>query len=124
MQIVLEHVRVKGPNLTEIHCHRAETETLARVLEQLTGKRHLPVDYEDTYSVFITDQFNMEEAEALLIGVRRWSFALDDWTREQLQTVLKLERYLAFLAARHQVYNLERRAGLDSYDYADTESGE
>jgi len=124
MQIVLEHIRVQGPNLTEIHCFREEAEVLGLILMQVTGKRHLPVNYESDYSVFISDQISMEEAEALLFGMRQFVLPLENWNRQRLAVLKQLQKYLTFLETRQTVHNLERNAGFDSYDYADADSGE
>jgi ethanolamine utilization protein EutQ (cupin superfamily) len=125
VQIVLEHVRVNRPNLTEIHCLREENVAVSHALETLTGKPHLPIDISgDQHCVYITDGLTMEEAEALLIGLRKWKLKPEQITRDRLQSVITLEGYWQRLQARQHVLNLEDDQGLDAYDYADAEAGE
>lgn len=125
MQIVLEYVRPNRTNLTEIHCLKSENVPVARALEKLTGKPHLPIDVSgDHHCVYITDGLTMEEAEALLIGLRMWGIKPENMTRDRLQSVIKLERFHAQLEARRHVLNLEDSRGLDAYDFADQEAGD
>lgn len=125
MLIVMEHVRVNRPNLTEIHCRREENVAVSRALAQLTGKPHLPIDVSGYHHcVYITDGLNLKEAEAMLIGLRQWKIAPESMTRDKLESVIRLERFWSQLHARQHVFNLEDSRGLDAYDYADAEAGE
>ena len=119
MQIVLEHVRLNRPNLTEIHCLRSESKLVSQALEQVTGKVHLPLDVcGETHSVYITDGLTLAEGEALLIGLRSWKIK-GSWTRRRLQTIIRLEQFIDRVESR--IHDLD--CGLDSYDFADTEVG-
>jgi hypothetical protein len=125
MQIVLEYVRPAQTNLIEIHCSRREVETVSQSLSHLTGKLHRALKIgTDDHAIFISDQVTMEEAEALLVGLRHWGLTPEKMTRDRLQTVIRLEAFHAQLTDRQNVHNLEAALGLSSYDYADMEAGD